>query len=40
MQELPVSGHPIPKEMPWLYTVSFLESVGSRSLKTGNTYLG
>jgi len=38
-RELPISGRPIPKAMPWLYTASFLESVGSRSLKTGNTYL-
>ncbi|MFQ5418827.1 MAG: tyrosine-type recombinase/integrase [Anaerolineae bacterium] len=38
-QELPISGRPIPDTLPWLHTASFLESVGSRSLKTEGTYL-
>ena len=37
--QLPLSERDMPKELPWLYTASFLESVGSRSLKTEGTYL-
>lgn len=37
--QLPLSNRDIPVELPWLYTASFLESVGSRSLKTERTYL-
>ena len=38
-RHLPLSERDIPKEPLWLHTVSFLESVGSRSLKTKGTYL-
>ena len=37
--QLPLSERDIPTELPWLHMVSFLESVGSRSLKTEGTYL-
>lgn len=37
--QLPLSERDIPTELPWLHTASFLESVGSRSLKTEGTYL-
>lgn len=37
--QLPLSERDIPAELPWLHMVSFLESVGSRSLKTEGTYL-
>jgi site-specific recombinase XerD len=37
--QLPLSERDIPAELPWLHTASFLESVGSRSLKTEGTYL-
>ncbi len=38
-QQLPLSERDMPAEPPWLHTASFLESVGSRSLKTESTYL-
>ncbi|MCI0731856.1 MAG: tyrosine-type recombinase/integrase [Chloroflexi bacterium] len=37
--QLPLSERDIPDELPWRHTASFLESVGSRSLKTEGTYL-
>lgn len=37
--QLPLSERDIPTELPWLHTASFLESAGSRSLKTATTYL-
>lgn len=38
-RQLPLSERDIPAEFPWLHTASFLESVGSRSLKTKGAYL-